>query len=541
MPNPFFNRGPITDPKFFFPRPKETHEIMRLLAGSQNCSLVGRVKCGKTSMLLHLARPGTLALHGLSPTQHSAVYLSFEGLSSLSREQFFHLMLRETARRSRGKIAVVWPRFEGSDAISFLELKEILDQIEVAGERLIFLLDEVELAARNPAFDLDFFSALRHIAARSQVSFVTATERGLHELEVAGREVGSPFADLFSVVRLRPLDRDAAWKAIASLASGEGVDLDSERDLIMSMVAPCPFCLHVAACEVFELKSGMGSLGEAARQYVRSRVYEQIEPVLTMMWQRMSQVEREAMSAAIEDPGAQVSCSDERHIAAGLRREGCALFGRFVEERRRDGDVRAQEYLAAETASPDRAMMYGVVRILMRAVEARDRYARGHADRVARLAVAVSKEMGCPDEVTDGVRVAARLHDVGRVSISDMIMLKPGPLSELEREIIRTHPLVGAQILDALEFPWSVKPAVRYHHERLDGSGYPEGLMGEEIPLAALIVGAADVMAAMTADRPYRPARSKEEALAELTDNAGSKYHPDVVAALERVVGRGSV
>jgi HD-GYP domain-containing protein (c-di-GMP phosphodiesterase class II) len=144
--------------------------------------------------------------------------------------------------------------------------------------------------------------------------------------------------------------------------------------------------------------------------------------------------------------------------------------------------------------------------------------------------------MGCPDDITDGIRVAARLHDIGRVSISDMILLKPGPLSELETEIIRTHPLVGAQILDALEFPWSVKPAVRYHHERLDGSGYPEGLMGEEIPLGARVLAVADVMAAMTAGRPYRPAQADEEALAELTANAGTKYDPDVVAALERVM-----
>jgi putative two-component system response regulator len=100
---------------------------------------------------------------------------------------------------------------------------------------------------------------------------------------------------------------------------------------------------------------------------------------------------------------------------------------------------------------------------------------------------------------------------------------------------------VGAQILDALEFPWSVKPAVRYHHERLDGSGYPEGLMGEEIPLAARIVAVADVMAAMTADRSYRQALPQEEALAELTANAGTKYDSVAVAALERVVARGEM
>jgi putative nucleotidyltransferase with HDIG domain len=183
--------------------------------------------------------------------------------------------------------------------------------------------------------------------------------------------------------------------------------------------------------------------------------------------------------------------------------------------------------------------MYGVVRVLMRALEGRYRYAREHAHQVARLASEVADEMGCAKELAEGIRVAGRLHDVGAVSISDMILLKPGPLTELETEIIRTHPLVGAQILDALEFPWSVKPGVRYHHERLDGSGYPEGLMGEEIPLPARILAVADVTAAMIADRPHRPARTEAEALAELRANAGAKYDSAAVEALARVLERG--
>ena len=540
MPNPFFNRGPIREPRFFFPRPRETREICRLLAGCQNCSTVGPAKSGKTSLLLHLQVPGTLASHGLSPAQHSVVYLSFEGLGTLSPEQFFHLMLRETARQAEGKIALIWPRFEARDTISFLELKEALDQLEVAGERVVFLLDEVELAARNPAFDLNFFSALRHVAARPRVCFVTATERGLHELEIAGREVGSPFADLFSVVRLRPLERDAAWRSIGSLALEEGVDLSAERDWIMDMVSPCPFCLQVVAYEVFELSSAMGSLGEAARQYARSRVYEQVEPVLIMMWQRMSEVERRESMAAVEEGEVPPGCARGRSLAKHLPIADCSLFRRFLEERRRDHDARAEEYLAAETASLDRAAMYGVVRVLMRALEGRYRYAREHADQVARLAAAVADEMECGKELAEGIRVAGRLHDIGAVSISDMILLKPGPLTELETEIMRTHPLVGAQILDALEFPWSVKPAVRYHHERLDGSGYPEGLMGEEIPLAARILAVADVTAAMIADRPHRPARTEAEALAELRANAGTRYDAAAVEALARVLARAT-
>ena len=542
MTNPFFNRGPITDPRYFLARPRETREIVRLLAGSQNCSLVGAVKQGKTSMLLHLARAGTLAAHGLSPAQHSAVYLSFEGLGTLSPDQFFCLMLRETSRRSAGKIALIWPRFESRDAIAFLEFKEVLDQIEVAGERLVFLLDEVELAAQNPSFDLNFFSALRNIAARPGVCFVAATECSLHEVEIAGRDVGSPFADLFSVVRLRPLDPHAAWASVSSMASEAGADLSSERDLIIELAGGCPFALQLVCYEVFELKSaGVGRpvTEEAAREYVRARAYEQYEPVLNIMWERMGAAERAAALAALSERGATVAAGPVTVLDAGRVRPVNAMVARFLSERSRDHDARAEEYLAAETARPDRAIMYGVVRILMRAVEARDRYARGHADRVARLASAIAKEMGCSEESIEAVRLAARLHDVGRVSISDMVLLKPGPLTELETEIMRTHPVVGAQILDALEFPWSVKPAVRYHHERLDGSGYPEGLMGEEIPLGARILAVADVMAAMTADRAHRPAWGQDEALAELRTHAGARYDRDAVSALERVLARG--
>jgi hypothetical protein len=99
---------------------------LRLLAGTQNCSLVGPVKSGKTSLLLHLARPGTLAGHGLPAAQHSAVYLSFEGLGTLTPEQFFDLVVKEIARQTTGKIALVWPRLEAREAITFLELKDVL-------------------------------------------------------------------------------------------------------------------------------------------------------------------------------------------------------------------------------------------------------------------------------------------------------------------------------------------------------------------------------------------------------------------------------
>jgi putative nucleotidyltransferase with HDIG domain len=572
MNNPFFNRGPIREPRFYFPRPRETREILRLLAGSQNCSVVGPIKSGKTSLLLHLARPGTLAGHGLSPSQHRAVYLSFEGLGALSPEQFFHLMVGEMARQAFGKAALLWPRFEARDALSFLDLEELLDQVEVAGERLIFLLDEVDLAAENPAFDLNFFSALRHIASRPGVCFVTASERRLHEIKIAGRDVGSPFADLFSVVRLHHLDPDLAWRQVAALAAEAGADLSAERDFILELAGCWPYYLQVVAFEAFDgVRAGTDTDGPLAgpvlgvqpltedqRWYVQSRAREQLEPVLAMLWDRLGEGVQEAAVAALGEGSGAPEVEGLTVAAPGGAQPAGAIVAHFLDQRRRDRDTGPEDYAyiagAAEgprglgeepaplAAAPplDRQAMYGVVRALMRAVEARDRYARRHAERVARLASAIAREMGCSGEAVEGIRVAARLHDIGRVSISDMILLKPGPLTELELEIIRTHTLVGAQILDVLEFPWSVKPAVRYHHERLDGSGYPEGLMGEEIPLAARVLAAADVASAMTEERPYRRAASEADAWAELTAHAGTKYDPEVVKALGRVMQAGA-
>jgi len=538
MGNPFFNRGPILDPRFFLPRARETREVLHLIAGSQNCSLVGPIKSGKTSLLLHLARPGNMAGHGLAPAKHSPVYLSFEGLGRVSQEQFYRLLISETARQNSGNIAVVWPRLDARETISFLELREALDQLEVAGERLVFLLDEVELASRNPAFDLNFFSALRHIAARPAVCFVAATDCPLYEVEVAGRQIGSPFSDLFSVVRLRAADADDAWQWVRSLAAESGVDLEPEREFITDLGGGFPHHLQVVAYEAFECKIGPGPLTDDQRRYVSSRAYEQVEPILAIMWERLAEPERELAIAVLEaDIAGEVDGFTALVEGQAVVLDG--LVKRFLSERRRDGGRLVAS--ALDRASADRDVVYGVVRVLMRAIEARDRYARGHADQVARLAGAIARQMGCSQETIEAVRVASRLHDIGRVSISDMILLKPGPLTELETEIMRTHPVVGAQILDALEFPWAVKPAVRYHHERLDGSGYPEGLMGDEIPLAARIVAVADVMAAMTSERPYKQAASEQEALAELSANAGTKYDAVAVAALHEAVQGGAL
>jgi PAS domain S-box-containing protein/putative nucleotidyltransferase with HDIG domain len=176
-----------------------------------------------------------------------------------------------------------------------------------------------------------------------------------------------------------------------------------------------------------------------------------------------------------------------------------------------------------------RKTMEGVVHAMAIVVEARDPYTAGHQRRVAALACAIGKEMGLPIDKIEGIRVACLLHDVGKITIPIEILSKPGRLTETEFSFIKKHPQVGFDILKGIEFPWEVAEIVHQHHERIDGSGYPLGLIRERILLEARILGVADVVEAMSSHRPYRPARGIDKALAEILQNRGVIYEPDVV------------
>jgi putative nucleotidyltransferase with HDIG domain len=149
---------------------------------------------------------------------------------------------------------------------------------------------------------------------------------------------------------------------------------------------------------------------------------------------------------------------------------------------------------------------------VFRALEARDPYTAGHQERVARLAVAIAREMGVPEDVVEAVRAAALVHHIGKLYIPGEIMSRPGKLSQPELDLIRTHARAGYEILQPIDFPWPVADIVLQHHERLDGSGYPQGLAGDTVMLEARILAVADVVEAMLSHRPYRPARAIEEA-----------------------------
>ncbi|HUW95816.1 MAG TPA: PAS domain S-box protein, partial [Anaerolineae bacterium] len=197
-------------------------------------------------------------------------------------------------------------------------------------------------------------------------------------------------------------------------------------------------------------------------------------------------------------------------------------------------DRKQAERKLRESYETVRATLMRTVNALAAAVEKRDPYTAGHQRRVADLAVAIATEMGVPQDQTDGIHISGLIHDIGKIYIPAEILSKPSRVTEIEMMMMQTHPQAGYDVLSAVDFPWPVAETVLQHHERIDGSGYPRGLLGADILLEARILSVADVVEAMASHRPYRPARSAEEALEEILRNRASLYDPDVVdAALE--------
>src|SRR5579864_3898265 len=161
------------------------------------------------------------------------------------------------------------------------------------------------------------------------------------------------------------------------------------------------------------------------------------------------------------------------------------------------------------------------IEALALAIEAKDHTTHTHLQRVRTYAVEIAKELGLPPGETEALRAAALLHDIGKLAVPEQIINKPGRLTPEEFEKMKVHPLVGAEILDRVAFPYPVAPIVRAHHERWDGSGYPNGLKGEEIPIGARILSVVDSLDALASDRQYRPAVPLDQAMSQVRDKAG--------------------
>ena len=164
-------------------------------------------------------------------------------------------------------------------------------------------------------------------------------------------------------------------------------------------------------------------------------------------------------------------------------------------------------------------------------VEKRDPYTSGHQQRVAELAKAIAWELELPESQIECIYMAAAIHDIGKISLPAEILVKPIPLSNIEISLIQAHAEAGYDILKGIEFPWAIADIVLQHHERMDGSGYPLGLAGDDIVFEARIICVADVVETMASHRPYRPSIGMDKALEEIADNRGILYDPRVVDA----------
>jgi putative nucleotidyltransferase with HDIG domain len=204
-----------------------------------------------------------------------------------------------------------------------------------------------------------------------------------------------------------------------------------------------------------------------------------------------------------------------------LERYATDLRETFKEERERTQQL-TRSYMAT-------------VRALSNAVEARDAYTGKHAERVAAYGIEIARAVGLPRPEGVETQFGFLLHDIGKVAMPDAILFKPGALTTEERALMARHPVVGAEIVDGIEFLFEAAKVVRSHHERWDGTGYPDGLQGEEIPLAARVFAVADVLDALTTDRPYRPRIPLAEARAMIVEAAGSQFDPMVVKAFEGI------
>lgn len=243
------------------------------------------------------------------------------------------------------------------------------------------------------------------------------------------------------------------------------------------------------------------------------------------------------MATATTDIGIAIECMKRGaydYIPKPFNLEEVVLsVNRALEKRRLELQIREyQQHLeekVTEQAEKIRASFLSSITALVNALEAKDKYTSGHSQRVADIAAAIAREMGLTPQIVDKVQLAGLVHDIGKIGVRALILNKPSRLSEEELEHVQTHPGIGEHILVPIAGDEDFLRLVRGHHEHYDGTGYPDGLKGSQIPLGARIMAVADAYEAMTSERPYRIALSDEEAHAELERCRGTQFDPDVI------------
>ncbi len=202
-----------------------------------------------------------------------------------------------------------------------------------------------------------------------------------------------------------------------------------------------------------------------------------------------------------------------------------------------------EEHIAqlAKAAAENRELFVGTVKALAAAIDGKDKYTRGHSERVARISVAIGRQLALPEDELETLRISALLHDVGKIAIDDNILKKPAALTTEEFEIMKTHPVKGYKIMSQIPAMRDILPGMYMHHEMVNGQGYPQGLTGEQIPMQAKIVSVADTFDAMTIDRPYSKGMQLQDALDRIRQLVGARYDGAVVEALIRGCNAGEI
>lgn len=241
-------------------------------------------------------------------------------------------------------------------------------------------------------------------------------------------------------------------------------------------------------------------------------------------------------------------------LAEGARRLAAGDFSRDIEVTSRNeigeladtfnlmkAEIKSYIQRLQKAAEENKQMFMGAVSSLAAAIDAKDPYTRGHSERVSNFAERIASELGLPEREVEVVRISALMHDVGKIGIEDKILGKEGPLTDHEYEIMKTHPVKGAVIMEQVPQLKEMIPGMKYHHENVNGTGYPEGLRGDEIPLTAKIVSVADCFDAMTTNRPYQKAMDITYVLERMRSFVGKKFDRDVVEALIKAYEEGLI
>ncbi|HEV8383387.1 MAG TPA: HD domain-containing phosphohydrolase, partial [Candidatus Acidoferrales bacterium] len=205
------------------------------------------------------------------------------------------------------------------------------------------------------------------------------------------------------------------------------------------------------------------------------------------------------------------------------------------------GDI--EEFIAQlkQAAEENRELFLGSIRMLAAAIDEKDPYTRGHSGRVAKYSTIIGEQMNLSETELDQLRISALLHDVGKIGVDDRVLKKPGALTPEEFELMKQHPVKGANIMRPVAQLREMLPGIELHHEHVDGRGYPYGLKGEQIPLMARIISVADTLDAMTTNRPYQAAKDLGFALEKIRELGGKKFDPAVIIALDAAIASGKL